>query len=174
MSKGRPADPTRAKRGTGNRPKPGEAKVAKTGTTDLELVSTPSAPALWDAPADFTPAAKEMFRRVVAELAPKGLREADLEAVAMMVYSAHVHYEARRLVAEQGMMVPGPRDSMIVNPLIKVARDEANTYLRLANEFGLTVAARLKLGLMQLAGESMLEAMSKDLDKPDVTVQVNL
>ena len=42
-----------------------------------------------------------MFRRVVAELAPKGLREADLEAVAMMCYSAHIHYEARRQIAER-------------------------------------------------------------------------
>lgn len=174
MARGRPADPTRAKRGTGNRPQAGEAKVAKTAPTDLVVVETPASPGIPDAPADFTPEAQAMYRRVVAELAPKGLREADLEAVAMMCYSASVHYEARRMVAEQGVLVAGPKGTMIVNPLIKVARDEANTYLRLANEFGLTLAARLRLGLMQLAGESMLEAMSKDLDKPDVSVQVHV
>lgn len=174
MARGRPADPKRATRGTGHRPKPGEAKIAKTGESDLPaVVETPAVPMI-QAPADLAPEAQAMFRRVVAELSPKGLREADLEAVAMMVYSAHVHYEARRLIAEQGVLVPGPRGTMVVNPLIKVARDEANTYLRLANEFGLTLAARLRLGLMQLAGESMLESMSKDLDKPDVSVQVHL
>lgn len=114
-----------------------------------------------------------MFRRVVADLMPRGLREADLEAISMMCYSAHIHYEARRQIAATGVLVKGLRGPM-VNPLIKVARDEANTYLRLANEFGLTLAARLRLGLMQLAGESMLEAMSKDLDKPDITVQVQV
>lgn len=173
MAKGRPADPTRAKRGTGHRPKPGEAKVAKTGTTDLVVASTPAVPGMPEPPDDLPAPAQDMYRRVVAELAPRGLREADLEAVAMMCYSAHIHYEARRQIAATGVLVKGQRGPM-VNPLIKVARDEANTYLRLANEFGLTLAARLRLGLMQLAGESMLEAMSKDLDKPDVAVQVHV
>lgn len=173
MAKGRPADPKRATRGTGNRPKPGEVKVAKTGPTDL-VVAEPKGPRMPEPPPDLAPDAQAMFRRVVTELAPRGLREADLEAVAMMCYSAHIHYEARARIAEQGVLVAGPRGTMMVNPLIKVARDEANTYLRLANEFGLTLAARLRLGLMQLAGESMLDAMSKDLDKPDVSVQVHL
>lgn len=172
MAKGRPADPKRTVRKTGNRPLPGEAKVAKTGATDLAIVKT-STPGFPEPPEDLPAPAQEMFRRVVAELAPRGLREADLEAVSMMCYSAHIHYEARRQIAATGVLVKGQRGPM-VNPLIKVARDEANTYLRLANEFGLTLAARLKLGLMQLAGESMLDAMSNDLDRPDVAVQVRL
>lgn len=104
-----------------------------------------------------------MFRRVVTELAPRGLRDADLESIAMMCYSAHVHRQAREKIAETGILVKGPRGPM-VNPLVKVARDEAATYLRLANEFGLTLASRLRLGLMQLAGESILSSLNRDLD----------
>lgn len=156
MAKGRPADPTRAKRGTGNRPKAGEAKVTE--------IAIPSRPALPSAPTDLPPEAQEMYRSIVAELIPRGLREADLESVAMMCHSAWLHREARLKIAQTGILVKGPRGVPMVNPLIKVARDEANTYLRLANEFGLTLAARLRLGLMQLAGESILESMNRDLD----------
>lgn len=112
-----------------------------------------------------------MFQRVVAELAPRGLRDSDIEAISMMCHSAWMHQEARRLIVQQGMLVKGPRGPM-PHPLIKIARDEANTYLRLANEFGLTLAARLRLGLMQLAGESVLASLNKDLDGPSVKVSI--
>lgn len=167
MTKGRPADPTRAKRGTGHRPAPGQKPA---------VVAVPEQvrPALPEPPADLPAEAQDMFRRVVAELMPRGLREADLEAISMMCYSAHIHYEARKRIAETGVLVKGLRGPM-VNPLIKVARDEANTYLRLANEFGLTLAARLRLGLMQLAGESIVASLNADLDQQAaaaVTIEV--
>lgn len=115
--------------------------------------------------------AQDMYRRVVAELYPRGLREADLEAISMLCYSAYLHKEAREAIAKHGVLVKGPRGPML-NPLVKVARDEANTYLRLANEFGLTLAARLRLGLMQLAGESVLASLNKELDAPTVQVVI--
>lgn len=171
MAKGRPADPTRAKRQTGNRPKPGEAKPAKAAAA---VVVAPSGlPPEFEPPADLTTEAQAMYRRVVAELAPRGLREADLEALAMMCHSASIHYEARRQIAATGVLVKGPRGPM-VNPLIRVARDEANTYLRLANEFGLTLAARLRLGLMQLAGESIVASLNRDLDEQAAKVSVQV
>lgn len=156
MAKGRPADPTRAKRGTGNRPKPGEAKIAKEVAVIDHL---PQPPAGLPAPA------QEMFRRIVAELHPRGLRDADIDAVAMLAHSAWLHQEARARIAESGLLVKGPRGPM-VNPLIKVAREEAQVYLRLSDSFGLTISSRLRLGLMQLAGEGMLASLNKELDTP--------
>lgn len=153
----RQSDPTRARRKTGNRPKPGEAKPAK------EILPAKTAPAITPPP-DLAPEAAEMYVRIVEELVPRGLREADLESVAMMCHSAHLHREARAAIAKHGLLVKGPRGPM-VNPLVKVARDEATIYLRLANEFGLTLAARLRLGLMQLAGESIIESLNRDLDR---------
>lgn len=153
----RQADPTRARRQTGNRPKPGQAKPAK------EIVPAKTAPSII-APSDLPPEAQEMYVRIVEELIPRGLRDADLESVAMMCHSAYLHREARSGIAKHGLLVKGPRGPM-VNPLVKVARDEATIYLRLANEFGLTLAARLRLGLMQLAGESIIESLNRDLDR---------
>jgi P27 family predicted phage terminase small subunit len=112
---------------------------------------------------------REMFSRVVEELRPRGLRSVDLEALEIMCHSAFAHREARRFVAKYGVMV-NVKGRPMPNPALKVARDEAAAYMRIANEYGLTLAARLRLGLMQLAGESMLAAMSNDLDRPDVTI----
>lgn len=174
MTKGRPADPTRTRRQTGNRPKPNEARVSKVADRVAEVVAAIPAPrGAFDPPADLLPEAQDMYRRVLEELLPRGLREADLEAVAMMCHSASVHYAARRKIAEQGLLVEGPRGPL-VNPLIKVARDEANTYLRLANEFGLTLAARLRLGLMQLAGESIVSSLNADLDAQAAAVVIEV
>lgn len=106
-----------------------------------------------------------MFRRIVAELHPRGLRDADIDAVAMLAHSAWLHQEARARIAESGLLVKGPRGPM-VNPLIKVAREEAQVYLRLSDSFGLTISSRLRLGLMQLAGEGMLASLNKELDTP--------
>jgi P27 family predicted phage terminase small subunit len=115
------------------------------------------------APEYLSDAAKETFRKIVDELEPRGLRDADLEAVAMLCHSASVHQEATRLIATQGLIVKGPRGPM-VNPLVKVARDEAANYLRLADAFGLTLGSRLRLGLMQLTGESILASLNRELD----------
>lgn len=165
MAKGRPADPTRARRGTGHR------QQRTSGTVDV--VATPVGRALPAPPDDLPEPAKELFRRAVAELSTRGLREVDGEAIAMMCWSAYIHADARANIARTGTLVKGPRGPM-VNPLIKIARDEAANYMRLADAFGLTLASRLRLGLMQLAGESLLAALNDDLDTPDVSIKVNL
>ena len=161
----RPADPTRARRGTGNRPKAGEVK-----STELDVVVGEVMP---EPPEDLPGDAQDMFRAVIAELWPRGLRDTDVEAVAMMCWSAYLHQEARREIAANGLMIYTVRGAA-VNPLIKVARDEAAVYLRIANEFGLTLASRLRLGLMQLAGESLLNTLNDELDGPTVGVRVNV
>lgn len=161
MPKGKAPDPTRARRGTGNRPKPGEAKVA---TAVVPTVVTNPTRVLPEPPPGLPDGAVEVWRRVVDELDTRGLKESDLEAVTMLAHAAWTHSETRKKIAETGVLVKGPRGPM-VNPLLKVARDEASTYLRLANEFGLTPAARLRLGLMTLAGQSLAQALSDDLSR---------
>lgn len=165
MAKGRPADPTRARRKTGHRPLPGEGKAVEVAPQSDAVVFAP--------PAGLSPEGEAMFQRIVAELAPRGLREADLDALTMLCHSAEVHRQAREFVTRSGVMVM-VNGRPVVNPAIKVARDEAQNYLRIAQEYGLTLAARLRLGLMQLAGESMLASLNRDLDKPDVGVRVNV
>jgi P27 family predicted phage terminase small subunit len=166
----RPADPTRTRRQTGNRPKPGEAKVADLVPTEVkDLVEGKRS---WEPPADLPELAKPIWNDVVAELEPRGLRPADLEAVRVMVLAAVRHRQASAAVDQYGLIVEGPKGPM-VNPAVKIEKDTAATFLRFAEAFGLTLAARLRLGLMQLAGESILTSLSKDLDTPPITIEVN-
>lgn len=136
------------------------------------VVDVPEAPP-FDVPATLPPEGRDLFERVVAELTPRGLRPVDLEALEIMCHSAYAHRKAREFVAKHGVMVQA-NGRIIPNPALKVARDEAAAYMRIAQEYGLTLAARLRLGLMQLAGESMLASLSRDLDRPDVEVRVNV
>lgn len=153
------ADPTRARRQTGNRPKPGEAKPAK------EVVRLePAAPVYPPPPAGIVGPGVGIWEQVIAELWPRGLRESDLEGVRMMVVAAVRHRQAAASIDEYGIIVEGPRGPM-VNPAVRVEKDSAATFIRLAEAFGLTLAARLRLGLLQLAGESILQSISKDLDR---------
>jgi P27 family predicted phage terminase small subunit len=104
-----------------------------------------------------------MLERVTAELEPRGLREADYDALMMMCHAAYAHAKAREIVQKTGVMI-WVNNRPIPNPALRVARDEAAVYMRIANEYGLTLAARLRLGLMQLAGESILASLNKELD----------
>jgi P27 family predicted phage terminase small subunit len=99
----------------------------------------------------------------MAELTNQGLRDGDLEAVRMLCLAAHRHREAGALIHRYGMLVDGPKGP-IVNPMIRVERDSARLYAQLADAFGLTLSSRLRLGLIQLAGQSLLKALNDDLD----------
>lgn len=159
MAKGRPVDPTRAKRATGHRTKPGQAKKAVAVKPKIGPVSP-----LPKAPESIPEEARPIWDTAIAELYPRGVRDADLEAVRMLVMAAYRHRQASDFVNKYGLMIEGPLNSVIPNPMLKVEKDTAATYLRLAEAFGLSLAARLRLGLMQLAGESILTSLNKDLD----------
>jgi len=163
VAKGRPADPTRTRRGTGNRPAAGKAKPAPAPV--VAIASAASAPALPAAPPDLPAEAVDLWDTVIAELWPRGLRPADLEGVRMLVLAAYRNRQAEAVVSEHGILVMGTRGNPIPNPALKIAKDTRADYLRLADAFGLTLAARLRLGLMQLAGESLLQSLNTDLDR---------
>ncbi len=153
--KGRPADPTRARRGTGHR----ATAIQRAGV----LVPVPSREQQLPAPpADLPPEVHELWTLAMEELAPRGLRAADYEAIRMMCMAAARHRRASARINATDVVVSGP-NGPIVNPLLRVERDEAATYLRIAEQYGLTMAARLRLGLVQLAGQSLAETLANEL-----------
>lgn len=161
--KGRPPDPTRARRQTGNRPMPGEARQ---GPAMLALPGTGGGPARQSSmppPEDLPAAAVPVWEQAVAELEPKGLRPADLEALRLMCVAACRARQAAAEIERYGLLVKGDRGPM-VNPMARLERDATMTYLRLAEQFGLTLASRMRLGLMVLAGESLVAELNRDLD----------
>jgi P27 family predicted phage terminase small subunit len=162
VARGRKADPTRARRGTGHRAKAGEVKP-KTEAGAILLVDEAGPPA---APEDLThPRAVAVWNAVVAELYPRGLRPVDLEAVRMLARQAALAYDAAALVDADGLMTTGALGQRVANPAIRIERDAATLYLRFAERFGLDVASRMRLGLLQLAGQSLADALQDDLER---------
>lgn len=151
----RKPDPTRARRGTGNRPATGKKR-----TTVAVLPTRPAVPA---PPDDLPQGVHDLWDTAMVELQGQGMRQGDLEAVRMMCLAAWRHRQAAEQVEKFGVLVQGPRGP-IVNPMLRVERDSALLYAKLADQFGLTLSARLRLGLIQLAGQSILKSLNDDLD----------
>ena len=149
MTRGRKPDPGRAKRGTGNRPQVGKATT--------RIVPQDATPAVATAIAAELPEGlpREMFLRATAELAGR-LNDTDFEALRMMAWSVYRHQQAQEHVEREGMVVETPFGPK-VNPMLKVARDEAQLYLKIADQYALTFVARLRAGLLQLAGQILMK-----------------
>jgi P27 family predicted phage terminase small subunit len=159
----RKVDPTRKRRGTGHRPKAGELRVAADEPAALDLVTSSGPPA---PPADLEhPHARAVWDAVVRELYPRGLREVDYVSIRMLARQAAVAYDAALLVDGGGMVVEGAFGQPMTNPAIRIERDAATLYLRFAERFGLDLASRMRLGLMQLAGETLADALVNDLER---------
>ena len=145
MAKGRFPDPTRARRHTGHRPLP--AQWAPVGAPDV-LTQVPPAP-------ESLPAgARPVWDVACAELLPRGLHPSDLVLVEMLAVAIYRNRQAREYIAQTGLLEG--EDGLRANPMLKVEKDTAATYLRLAETLGLTPAARMRLGLMQVTGQSEL------------------
>lgn len=167
MVKGRPVDPTRARRKTGNRPEPGKGRKTATEiipVSDGPRAVVPDLPAAFDPPEEFVGYDVErLWRTAVAELHPRGLKPADLEVIRQMCNAAQRARQAAVHIEAHGMLVE-TKYGHAVNPMLKVEKDATATYLRLADAMGLTLAARMRLGLMQVMGESLLSSLNRDLD----------
>lgn len=163
MAKGRPADPTRARRGTGNREKPGEAKKVKA------VVPVPGSavmvPESYPPPAELPSAVHPVWRAAVADLGGANhMRDSFVPALVAYCNAVWVHAEASVNIQNFGLLVNG-QHGPIPNPLLKVQKDAAATMLRMAETLGLTPAARIRVGLMEVTGMSLLAGLNQTLDK---------
>lgn len=164
MARGRPADPTRERRGTGNRPKVGTARKPKAS----ELVALDPAPVVdaYAPPETLPETVHEVWKQVVADLGgANNLRQSYLPSLLAYCEAVHVHAQASESIHKYGVLVKAANGTPIPNPLLKVQKDAAATMLRLAETLGLTPAARIRLGLMEITGMSLLSTIRTELGK---------
>ncbi len=155
--KGRPKDPTRTRRQTGHRRKPGEApKLAiAPAPPPAELVLEP--------PPDLPEAMRPTWDRMVELLVPLGSRQVDVFAIEALVRQYHRMRSTGALVDEYGVVLRTEAGAVSASPFLRAERDAAAMFLRIGEQFGLTVASRMRLGLMRLEGKTMAEALQHDL-----------
>ncbi len=162
MAKGRPADPARARRGTGNRPKPGEAKKVKAIVPTINSVIQVAEP--FPPPLDLPEQVHDVWRAAVADLGGANHMRDSFQPVLFAYCNAvYVHAQAVANIQQYGVLVKGPHGP-ISNPLLKVQKDSAATMLRMAETLGLTPAARIRVGLMEVTGMSLLAGLNATLD----------
>lgn len=162
MPKGRPVDPTRAVRKTGNRPLPGEAKKARPVTPILVSPPPEAYPPSSTVPAEV----HEVWRAVVTDLGgANNMRSSFLPAIEAYCMAVYIHAQASANIQQFGVLVKG-NNGPIANPLIKIQKDAAATMLRYAETLGLTPAARIRLGLMEITGMSLLSTLNAAIDGP--------
>lgn len=162
MAKGRPADPTRNRRGTGNRPAQGTQKVVQVSPVLAAKVAPLEE---FAPPATLPEAVRHIWRAVIQDLGGANhMRESYMPAVQAYCEAVYVHAEASENIHQFGVLVKGPNGPM-PNPLIRVQKDAAATMLRYAETLGLTPAGRIRLGLMEITGMSLLGSLQDSLDR---------
>lgn len=150
--RGRPPDPNRADRGTGHRPLP-----------DVQSAILPGAKV---PDADHLPApVRAVYAEVVEAYAPLGegvLSSADrytLEALATLVHQLR---ELQASVDTDGTVLYDERTGEPkVNPAVNAAQRVAASIARLAEGFGGSPAARIRLGLAIAQRESLVQTLQR-------------
>lgn len=154
MTKGRPVDPNRAKRGTGNRPAQGQKKAA--------LV--PLAPTTYQPPATLPESVHPAWEIAVAEMGGnRHLKPIDLEHLEVWCWAKYAFDDAAANVKKYGTLVTGQNGPMR-NPSLQTMKDSAATMRQYSDMLGLNPGARIRLGLMEITGMSMLSTLNTSLD----------
>jgi P27 family predicted phage terminase small subunit len=156
--KGRPRDPTRAKRKTGHRRKPDEAPKLRAVPAPIER--PPSLQPPLELPEEMRPT----WEHVVEVLGGiTSIRSGDAFAVELMVRQYHRVRQTGKLVDDYGVLARTEAGAVTASPFLKAERDATAMFLRLAEHFGLTVASRMRLGLMTLQGQTLAQSLAQDL-----------
>jgi P27 family predicted phage terminase small subunit len=163
MPKGRPIDPTRARRGTGNRPQAGEAKKVKPIVTlpGTEVVQVAEA---FPPPTTLPDEVAGVWRAAVSDLGGANhMRESFVPVLEAYCNAVYVHAQAIANIQQYGVLVKGPHGP-VTNPLLKIQKESAASMLRFAETLGLTPAARVRVGLMEVTGMSLLAGINATID----------
>ncbi|MDE2100139.1 MAG: phage terminase small subunit P27 family [Patescibacteria group bacterium] len=165
MTRGRPADPSRANRGTGNRPAQGTPRVRASSAvmpvaTPLPIHSQfPPPPGL---PVQVHP----VWQAAVEDLGGANhMRKSFIPALKAYCEAVVLHELASEELHTKGLWVIGASGAPVANPMVRVQKDAAAMMLRYADSLGLTPAGRIRIGLMQVVGASVLGSINAALDK---------
>lgn len=165
MAKGRPPDPKRGKRGTGNHPqrsekKPSRAVVPIDAVTGRALTPIEAFPP----PASLPEAVHDVWHAAVMDLGGTGyMRDSFLPQLMAYCEAVYIHAEASANIKKVGLLVKGANGPM-TNPLLKVQKDSAAMILRFADALGFTPAARIRLALEEASTMSTLASLNASLD----------
>lgn len=161
MPRGRPPKPVEQKIREGN---PGKRRLP----APLKLVE--GGLEMPDLPAD----AQEFWQDIVPILEQAGvLNKVDRVALTALCMQWQRAQDARKVLAEQGMFVPGSAGQIVEHPALAVERNAHMLMIRLAGEFGVTPVARARIAAAAAVVRStMRESLDTELGTLDALDEV--
>lgn len=85
------------------------------------------------------------------------------EGILYILAESHNQYiNATNRINEEGLTIAGSRNTIVVHPCVRVAKDNKATCLSIMNEMGLTIKSRSKMNLMENEEESPLTQFLKN------------
>jgi P27 family predicted phage terminase small subunit len=105
---------------------------------------------------------------VSSELARRTTTAAtDVLLIEAVVRQIHRLRDIGAVLDSRGVVEESSRGERRPSPFLKAERDAAITLLRLSEPLGLTVGARLRLGLQQLSGVSLMDELMRSIEEDD-------
>jgi len=110
-----------------------------------------------------TKAVKNLWRTITTDAAAHDLRPGDVPILEMLLVATFRHQQAGQIVQKVGAMVKSTYGPM-PNPMLAEERHQAALADRLAQRFALSPEARVRLDLLNVSGQMMLQTLNARLD----------
>lgn len=152
----------------GAAPKPRQASSEashRKPKADIQAIATTQQAELarYAPPEDLSPAASDVWRMAVAQMHSTGtLREFGTVHVRFFCDQFVTYLEAQAHIDQYGTLVDSDRGP-VPNPEIRTRDNALDRMLKLSDRLGLDPLSMLKLGIIQVAGQSMLAGLHHDL-----------
>ena len=145
-------------------PKLGERHGHRPDPHPVVFAGRPLDEELMEPPADLPRDAKALWRQHVAPLAEIGVVDrCDRPALEALCVAYARAKQAGRVIAVDGVFSAGSMQQLRAHPAIKIEADAWQSYLRLAEHFGMTPVARVRLGLAELNRRSLAHELHDQL-----------
>lgn len=143
MTKGRPRNARRD-----------ELEGPKKAPAQPHLPKVPGSLAESEPPEEMDPAAKDVWRLAIADMArSKVLVPSDLASLKVWCEAFADHEDASRIIRETGRLVKGAHGPM-PNPMLRVKKEAAATMRQYSDILGLNPLARIRGNLMAISAQS--------------------
>ena len=116
---------------------------------------------------------RDYWRTTVARLVDIGMIDrVDRPALEMLATAYARWRQAGKLLADGDLLEFGARGQLKQNPAVRVERDAATVYMRIAEHFGVTPIARSRLGLAEIHRRSLEAEMATALAGEAIDAEV--
>ncbi len=117
-------------------------------------------------PDHLCPEAERYIHKVIDYLKKSDKLNAIDEGAAHLLASSYDQYiKANQLINEQGLVVPGAKNSIIPHPAVRIAKDAKSMCINIMTAMGLTLKSRTKLNAIDPDSEDspLVEFMKSTL-----------